>query len=411
VDNGHPLARLSRVARTGTAFIEREREGDQFMHPLHDASRAFGAIQRRGKPFLVSLMVATVVAAFIAPVARVGGPGIAMAQDAPVDPVAVAKQVGPAVVTVLNEQQQTHLLRPATEEIFGAGSGFFIDEQGHIATNNHVVEGGDTFEVVLADGSSQPATLVGADPISDLAVLQVTGSVPAVVTLGDSSELAPGQPVLAIGSPLGAFTNTVTGGIVSAIGRSLAEDPTNPSLHLTGLIQHDASINPGNSGGPLVDMAGEVVGVNTLALTDTGESNDPGNPLSQDVAAQGLFFAIPANTVKRVTTDIIATGHVAYPYLGLGDSVDLTPEVAHLFHLPVEYGLYVDGVEPNSPAAQAGIQDGDIIVAVDGTEIGEEMSLTDVLFTHKPGDTVQVTVTRDGGEQTFPVTLGTAPTS
>jgi S1-C subfamily serine protease len=191
----------------------------------------------------------------------------------------------------------------------------------------------------------------------------------------------------------------------------LAEDPSNPDLHLTGLIQHDAAINPGNSGGPLVDMAGQVVGVNTLAVTDTGESSDPLNPLGQDVAAQGLFFAIPSNTVKRITTELIASGRVVYPYLGLSDYVDLTPGVARFFGLPVEEGVYVLGVERGSPADKAGIQEDDIIVAIDGTTIGEEISLTDVLFTYRPGDTVQVTINRNGSEQTAPVTLGTAATS
>jgi S1-C subfamily serine protease len=280
--------------------------------------------------------------------------------------------------------------------VAGAGSGFFIDDQGHIVTNNHVVADGDEFEVVLADGTSQAATLVGTDPISDLAVLKVTSPPPGVTTLGDSSLLEPGQPVLAIGSPLGSFTNTVTEGIVSAIGRSLAEDPSNPGLHLTGLIQHDAAINPGNSGGPLVNMAGEVIGVNTLAVTEA----EPG------VSAQGLFFAIPSNAVKRVSAELIATGHVVYPYLGVSDTVDLTPELARIFGLSIDHGIYVGNVENDSPAAAAGLKDDDIIVAVDDTELGEDASLTDVLFTHEPGDTVQITVERDNGEQTFTVTLG-----
>jgi 2-alkenal reductase len=317
------------------------------------------------------------------------------------DPVDIVKQVGPAVVTILNEQEKQHLFRSSTEEIAGAGSGFFIDQQGHIVTNNHVVAGGDQFEVVLADGTSQPATLVGTDPITDLAVLQVTVPAPAVAALGDSAALEPGQTVLAIGSPLGAFTNTVTEGIVSAIGRSLAEDPQNPGLHLTGLIQHDAAINPGNSGGPLVNMAGEVVGVNTLAVTQA----EPG------VSAQGLFFAIPSDTVKRIAAELIATGQVVYPYLGISDSVELTPGMANFFSLSADHGVYVGTVVNDGPADQAGMKDGDVIVAIDGTELGEQASLTDVLFTHKPGDTVQVTVARDDGQQTFAVTLGSRPSS
>jgi 2-alkenal reductase len=263
------------------------------------------------------------------------------------------------------------------------------------------VAGGDQYEVVFADGTDQPATLVGTDPITDLAVLQVAGPAPAVATLGDSSALEPGQPVLAIGSALGTFTNTVTEGIVSALGRSLAEDPNNPGLHLTGLIQHDAAINPGNSGGPLVDLAGEVIGVNTLAVTQA----EPG------VSAQGLFFAIPSNTVKRISAELIATGQVVYPYLGISDTVDLTPGMAHFFGLAADHGVYVGTVIDGGPADQAGIKAEDIIVAIDGTELGEATSLTDVLFTHKPGDVVQVTVQRGDNQQTFAVTLGTRPSS
>jgi S1-C subfamily serine protease len=181
----------------------------------------------------------------------------------------------------------------------------------------------------------------------------------------------------------------------------LAEDPNNPGLHLTGLIQHDASINPGNSGGPLVNMAGEVVGVNTLAVTEA----EPG------VSAQGLFFAIPSNAVKRVSAEIIATGHVTYPYLGVSDTVDLTPSLARFFGLPVDHGLYVGTVEQDGPADQAGLKGDDIIVAVDGTELGNDLSLTDILFTHKPGDVVQLTVARGDNEQTLSVTLGSQPST
>jgi S1-C subfamily serine protease len=356
---------------------------------------------RRGIRLLaVALIVGLTL---IGPIGQIASAQTPIAQDAgeTKSAVDIFKQVGPAVVTVLNVQKKGHFLRPSTEEVAGAGSGFFIDDKGHIATNNHVVADGDEFEVVLADGKSQSATLVGTDPISDLAVLAVTDPAPGVATLGDSSKLEPGQPVLAIGSPLGSFTNTVTEGIVSALGRALAEDPNNPGLHLTGLIQHDAAINPGNSGGPLVNMAGEVIGVNTLAVTEA----EPG------VSAQGLFFAIPSNTVKRVTTELIATGHVVYPYLGVSDTTDLTPQLARIFNLPVDHGVYVGKVESDGPAAQGGMKNDDIIVAIDDTELGENASLTDVLFTHKPGDQIQVTVARDNGQQKLTVTLGSQPSS
>jgi 2-alkenal reductase len=317
------------------------------------------------------------------------------------DPISVFTKVGPAVVTILNEQKKHHFLQPSTEEVAAAGSGFFIDQQGHIVTNNHVVEGGNQFEVIFADGTAQPAKLVGTDPISDLAVLQVTGPPPAVAALGDSTGLQPGQSVLAIGSPLGTFTNTVTEGIVGAIGRSLSENPKNPGLPLTNLIQHDAPINPGNSGGPLVDLTGQVIGVNTLAVTEA----------EPNVSAQGLFFAIPANTVKLITTQLIATGQVVYPDLGVSEAVVLTPTLAQLSDLPVNYGVYVSKVDSGGPADKAGIKADDIIVAVNGKQIGPETSIIDALFAYKPGDTVQVTVQRGNGQQTFAVTLGSRPSS
>jgi 2-alkenal reductase len=207
-----------------------------------------------------------------------------LAQDAATtqpSAVDIVEQVGPAVVTVINEQRFND--NEGTElEPVGSGTGFIIDDQGHIVTNWHVVDGGDNFEVIFADGTTVSAELVGTDEVSDLAVVKVDGDLPGVVSLGDSDALKPGQPVLAIGSPLGAFTNTVTQGIVSAIGRDFPGSQT-----YTNLIQHDAAINPGNSGGPLFNFAGEVVGVNTLGIpqASTGE------------IVQGVFFAIPYNTV------------------------------------------------------------------------------------------------------------------
>ena len=172
-------------------------------------------------------------------------------------------------MTVINEQIE----EGETDAVpTGSGSGFFLDEDGHVVTNQHVVEGGVEFLVVLEDGRELPATLVGADANSDVAVLKVDPPVPAVARIGDSDSLLPGQAVLAIGSPLGTFTNTVTEGIVSALGRTVPDDNGGPEL--LNLIQHDAAINPGNSGGPLVTLTGEVVGINTLGIVD----------------AQGLFL-------------------------------------------------------------------------------------------------------------------------
>lgn len=287
-------------------------------------------------------------------------------------PVQVVEKVGPAVVTVINEQPNDS----GTENVpAGSGSGFILDADGHIVTNQHVVDGGVEFVVVLADGREEPATLIGADANADVAVLKIDTKVPAVATLGNSDSLLPGQPVLALGSPLGTFTNTVTEGIVSALGRTVPDEDGGPEL--LNLIQHDAAINPGNSGGPLVTLSGEVVGINTLGIID----------------AQGLFFAVPSETVKRVADRLIADGSVAYPYLGLR-LTQLDDETILRWGLDVEEGFYVAGVVPDSPAEQAGMQQGDIVTALNLQRVGEQVSLVAALFQYQPGDTVQLTVQR-----------------
>jgi 2-alkenal reductase len=301
------------------------------------------------------------------------------------------------VVTVINEQRFQGA-DSSDAEPAGSGTGFIIDDKGHIVTNWHVVQGGDRFEVIFADGDARRAELVGSDQISDLAVVRVEGELPGIVPLGDSDELKPGQPVLAIGSPLGAFTNTVTQGIVSAIGRNFPLSGGQGPQVYTNLIQHDAAINPGNSGGPLFNFAGEVVGVNTLGIP-TAASGQP---------VQGLFFAVPASTAERITDQIIDTGEVVYPYFGIGP-VAVTREVAVQAGLDIDYGVYVAQVSPGGPAAEAGIEEGDVILAIDGQRIDEQNSFAEVLFAHRPGDTVEATILRDGDESTVEVTLGERP--
>jgi 2-alkenal reductase len=287
-------------------------------------------------------------------------------------PIQVVEQIGPAVVTVINEQIE----EGETDAVpTGSGSGFILDEDGHVVTNQHVVDGGVEFLVVLEDGKELPATLVGADANSDVAVLKVDPPVPAVARIGDSDSLLPGQSVLAIGSPLGTFTNTVTEGIVSALGRTVPDDNGGPEL--LNLIQHDAAINPGNSGGPLVTLTGEVVGINTLGIVD----------------AQGLFFAVPAETVTRVAEELIAEGAVDYPYLGL-QLVPLNDELVAQWALPVNEGFYVQGVVAGSPSDTAGLQVGDIVTAIDLERVGERQSMVGALFQYKPGDMVQLTIQR-----------------
>jgi S1-C subfamily serine protease len=317
---------------------------------------------------------------------------LAQDQSAPMDATEVVDTVAPAVVTVLNEQVTQSPVGAGLTPV-GSGTGFIISDEGYIVTNEHVVRDGDEFSVVFADGTERPATLVGADPISDLAVIQVDGEIPGMIPLGDSTELEVGEPVLAIGSPLGTFTNTVTAGIVSALGRNFPG-----ATFYTNLVQHDAAINPGNSGGPLVNMEGEVVGVNTLGIPETERG-----------PVQGLFFAIPSNTVQKITDQLIENGEVDYPYLGIEAVEPVTEEIAAHAGLSVDRGALVTGLAPGGPAEAAGVQEGDVILAVDGQTIDESTSLTEALFAHEPGETVPLELQRGDETVEVEIELGERP--
>lgn len=304
----------------------------------------------------------------------------------------VVQKVGQAVVTVVGTTtaQVAPFGFPAQGEV--SGSGVFISDQGYVLTNNHVVADAGELYVILADGSRQEATLVGADRYADLAVLKTAGPIPAVATLGNSDALDPGETVIAIGSPLGDFKNTVTVGVVSATGRSI---DTGEGYSIDGLIQTDAAINQGNSGGPLMNLAGEVVGINTLVVRSSGSG----------AVAEGLGFAIPANTVQAVAEQIIATGRFARPYLGI-QFQSIAPNLARMYGLPVEWGVYVTRVTGGSPADQAGLQPGDIITHIGGVELDETHSYINTLFEYKPGETVTISVVRDNRVYEVQVTLG-----
>jgi len=325
--------------------------------------------------------------------------------------VDIVKRVGPAVVTVINEQTaNTGSLFPPSSgngssgngssgsmQPAGSGSGFIIDQQGDIVTNWHVVDQGQKFQVIFADGSTHDAKLIGSDQFSDLAVVRVSGTLPGVVSFGDSSQLEPGEPVLAIGSPLGAFTNTVTEGIISAVGRDFPADQSQGPQIYTNLIQHDAAINPGNSGGPLFDLNGDVIGVNTLGI-----------PTEQGQPVQGLFFAIPSNTVKQITQQLIAHGKVTYPFFGVSTQT-VTADAAAQAGLSVDHGEYVVQVSSGGPAEKAGVQQGDVILSIDGQTIDAQHSFAEVLFTHKPGDVISVDLQRGDKKITVKLTLGERP--
>jgi 2-alkenal reductase len=228
--------------------------------------------------------------------------------------------------------------------------------------------------------------------LTDLAVVKIEGEVPGVVPVGDSEALRPGEPVIAIGSALGQYTNTVTQGVVSGLGRSLA--------NLDNLIQHDASINPGNSGGPLVNMQGEVVGVNTAVIRNAGAG----------ISAEGLGFAVPSSTVNQVVAQIIESGAVTRPYLGINFR-PVTPQLAAAQGLPVEHGALIIDIPTDGPIAGSGVQVGDVITAINGETIDQENPLQSLLFQYDPGETVELEIVRPstGETLTFDVTLGERP--
>ncbi len=334
-----------------------------------------------------------------APVASTGGQSeslVVNTADVQTTITQAVQKVGPAVVTVVGTipGQSTPFGSTGNETV--SGSGFFISSQGYILTNNHVISGAKDLTVVLADGSQEQATLVGTDQYSDIAVLKVSGKVPAVASLGNSDVLKPGETAIAIGSPLGDFKNTVTVGVISATGRSI---DTGQGFTLDGMIQTDAAINQGNSGGPLVDLAGEVVGINNLIVRNSGSGT----------VAEGLGFAIPINTAQAVASQIIQYGFIAHPYLGISYQ-EITPDIAAAYGLPVQWGVYVTSVTANSPASQAGLGRGDIITAVGGVALDGNHSYINTLFTHKAGDQITLTVVRNGQTLQAQVTLGQSST-
>jgi len=304
------------------------------------------------------------------------------------------QKVSPTVVTVIGviPGQNTFFGRTGDQTV--GGSGFFITDQGYILTNNHVVEGTKEVSIVLSDGSEQTAAIVGTDPYSDIAVLKTEGQVPAIATLGNSDVLNPGESVIAIGSPLGNFKNTVTVGVISATGRSI---DTGNGYQIEDLIQTDAAINHGNSGGPLVDLAGEVIGINTLIVRDSGNGD----------IAEGLGFAIPVNTAQAIAQQIIEKGYFARPYMGISFQ-PINPDIAMRYNLPAQWGVYVTKVAENSPAGKAGLQEGDIITKVGDIALDETHSYINTLFTFKPGDEITLNVVRDGKDMQIQITLGEA---
>jgi len=279
-----------------------------------------------------------------------------------------------------------HQQQPQIEH--GIGSGVIISPDGYIVTNNHVVDGAVDLRVTMSDRRVLPAKLIGRDPLTDLAVLKIEGKNLPNVPWGDATALHPGQTVLAFGNPFG-FRFTVTRGIVSALNRP---NPSPTDARKPGqFIQTDAAINPGNSGGPLVNARGEVVGINTFLISQSGTFS-------------GMGFAIPSQIVRPTVDALIRDGKVNHGYMGIGIT-DVTPENAKFFESKDNRGAIVTQVEPNSPSAKAGLKVGDLITGIDGHEVSDAGQLQVVVGQTRPGTTVKLQVFRDGKSMDLPVTL------
>lgn len=276
------------------------------------------------------------------------------------------------------------------------GSGVIIDSQGHIITNDHVVSGGQTYNVVLFDGTSLPATLIGVDASDDLAVIKINPPDKMyVMPLGDSSKLAVGNSVLAIGNPLG-ITQTVTQGIVSALGRTVSEG--NSGGTIIDAVQTDAAINPGNSGGALVDLKGDLIGIPTLVIIDP-EFKTPAN---------GVGFAVPSNRVKFIAPQLVQYGKVIHSGRAALQAIVTTvdSQVAAQAGLTVDHGVLVVSTTPKGAAANAGLKPGDVIVQINNQPIANISDLSDVLLSYDPGATVSVSIVRGTQQQQVRIKLG-----
>ncbi len=309
----------------------------------------------------------------------------------------IVDKVSTSVVSIVTSVKTTSFFGSYDSE--AAGTGIIVSSDGYILTNKHVIDGATKISVVLDDGTTfEGVEIVEVDPLNDVAFLKIHDiSDLKAATLGDSKTIHVGQQVIAIGNALGQYQNTVTSGIISGTGRSLTATDSTGSMseQLSDMIQTDAAINSGNSGGPLVNAAGEVIGINTATST----------------SAENMGFAIPISSVKGMLAQLVEKGEASRAYVGVY-GIEITPELAKKYGLPVNSGAYLynsamySAVVADSPATKAGLKDKDIITAVNGVKIGEAGSLSSLVGEYKPGDTVQLTVVREGKEIAVNVTLG-----
>src|SRR5229473_3477616 len=318
--------------------------------------------------------------------------------------VRVYRQASPAVANILTKATEyDFFMDPVPVE--GAGSGFVIDTKGYILTNNHVVEGAQTIEVVLGDQSRYPAKVVGVDPRNDVALIKIEPKNKPLVALplGDSSTIQVGQKVLAIGNPFG-FQSTLTTGVISALGRTVQ---TSQTTFIDQAIQTDAAINRGNSGGPLINSHGQVIGINSAIYTPSGTT-------------AGIGFAIPINTAKNIANDLMTDGRVHRAFLGV-QTLPIGGWLSEALDLPVQEGLLIEAVTRGGPAAAAGLHGGDhqvlagmrriaiggdVIIAIDDQKIASPFDMNVILNRKRPGDTVKVSIYRGGKKMDIPVKLG-----
>lgn len=309
----------------------------------------------------------------------------------------IASQVAPGVVSILTEMRTTNFFGQSSTSS-AAGTGMIVSSNGYVLTNKHVIEGASSVSVILDDGTTyEEVEVVGTDPLNDVAFLKIkdVSDLPTV-KLGDSKTINAGQQVIAIGNALGQFQNTVTSGVISGTGRSITaiSSDYSASEDLTDLIQTDAAINAGNSGGPLVNAVGEVIGINTATSAE----------------ADGIGFAIPISSIKGMLKSLTENGKLDRAYLGIY-YVNITPDLATAYDLPVTSGAYIssDGknsaVVSNGPADKAGLKDKDIITKINGASAGSAGTIASLIGEYMPGDTIQLTVLRNGEEKVINLTL------
>ena len=311
------------------------------------------------------------------------------------DIAGVVEKVSPSVVSIVTKSQSTSRIY-GTQDEEGAGTGIVVGKNGYILTNKHVVDGANTVGVVLADGTSyDKVKVLGTDPLNDVAFLKIDNvdNLP-VAELGDSTSVRVGQKVVAIGNSLGQYQNTVTSGIISGTGRPISAQAGDSVENLTDLIQTDAAINPGNSGGPLLNLQGQVIGINTAIIQD----------------AQGIGFSIPISATKGILKGVLAGGPVERAYVGV-NFIPITADVAKHYNLSVKKGAYVyvsddqSAVIAGGPADKAGIKNKDIITKVNDIEVGDRGGVSSLVAEYAPGDTIKLTILRGGQTMTVNVTL------